>query len=263
MAAKKNLAFVWAYFRNNLAAALEYRASTISQIGGMFINDVLWVLFWALYFTKFPVLKGWTLEDVMVLWAAFATSLGLVMGLGYNALRIPQLVAQGQLDYYLALPKDVLLHLLVSQFRLVNFGDVLFGPVLLLVMVDLSPVRLLIFAVTTLLAAMVILGFFIIAGSLSFFMGNSDAVAAQLNNALIHFASYPASIFDQKVKFVLFTLIPAGFISTLPVELMRAFNLAQFLQLLAGAVLFLAAGVWLFNRGLRRYESGNLMAMRS
>lgn len=259
----KYAAFVGAYFRNNLAAAMEYRASLISQVFGMFINDVLWVMFWALYFTKFPVLKGWTLEDVMVLWAAAATCFGLVMGLAYNAIRIPQLVAQGQLDYYLALPKDVLLHLLVSQFRLVNFGDVLFGPLLLLVMVKLTWTKVLIFLAATFLAALVVLGFFIIAGSLSFFLGNSDSVSGQMYNALLHFATYPASIFDQKVKFVLFTLVPAGFVSTLPVELMRSFDWIKFLQLLGGAVLFLGLGVWLFNRGLKRYESGNLMVMRS
>lgn len=263
MAAKRNLAFVGAYLRNNLAAALEYRASTISQVLGMFINDTLWVLFWVLYFTKFPVLKGWTLEDVIVLWSAMTTSFGLVMGLFYNAMRIPVLVAEGQLDYYLALPKNVLLHLLVSQFRLVNFGDVLFGPILLVVMVKLSLIKVLIFLATTLLAGMVILGFLITAGSLSFFLGNSDAVAGQMVSAMLHFSTYPTTIFDQKVKFVLFTLIPAGFISTLPVELMRAFHWTPFLQLLGGAVLFLSVGVWLFHRGLKRYESGNLMVMRS
>ncbi|MFZ5816235.1 MAG: ABC transporter permease [Bacillota bacterium] len=261
--AAKQLAFVAAYFRNNLSAALEYRTSLISQVFGMFVNDILWVAFWALYFTKFPVLKGWTLEDVIVLWAVVTTAFGLAAGLMANSLRIPQLVVQGQLDYYLALPKNVLLHLLVSQMRLVNFGDLLFGPVLLLVMVDLTWTKLLVFLLSTLLAAMVLLGFFILTGSLTFFLGNSDALSGQLTNALLHFSTYPAVIFEQGVKFILFTLIPAAFVSTLPVELVREFSWGRFLQLLGGAALFLGLAVWLFHRGLRRYESGNLMVMRS
>lgn len=263
MAVKQNLAFIGAYIKMNLAAALEYRASLVSQVMGMFINDILWVLFWVLYFTKFPVLRGWTLEDVLVLWAVVATSFGLVMGLSYNAIRIPQLVVQGQLDYYLALPKNVLLHLLVSQIRLVNLGDLLFGPMLLVVMVKLTWSKVLIFAIASLLGAMVLLGFFIMAGSLAFYLGNADAISAQLVNAVLHFATYPTSIFSGGVKFVLFTLIPAGFVSTLPVELVRAFSWLKFLQLLGGAVAFLGLAVWVFHRGLRRYESGNLMAMRS
>lgn len=262
MVAKK-LAFIAAYVKVNIATALEYRASLASQIMGMFINDILWVAFWVLYFTKFPVLQGWTLEDLLVLWASITTSLGLVLGLTSNVIRIPALVAEGQLDYYLALPQNVLLHLLVSQVRLVNFGDLLFGPILLLVMVKLTWLKLLIFLVATLLGGIVMLGFFLLVGSLVFFAGNADAAAGQVVNALIHFATYPATIFDRGVRVVLYTLIPAGFASTLPVELVRQFDLATFLLLLGGAVLFLGFGIFAFQQGLKRYESGNLMVMRS
>lgn len=259
----KFLAFVGAYLRTNLAAALEYRVSLISQVLGMFINDGLWVAFWVLYFTRFPVLRGWTLEDVLVLWACLTTSYGLVVGLLANSTRIARLVVQGQLDYYLALPKNVLLHVLVSQMSLVSLGDLLFGPVLLVLTVKLSWAKLAVFVVVSLLSAMVALGFFLVGGSLAFFLGNSETVSGQFLNALLHFSSYPTTIFDTGVKVILFTVIPAGFVSTLPVELMREFRWVGFLELLGAAVLFLGLGVWLFRRGLRRYESGNLMMMRS
>lgn len=261
--AKRFAAFVGAYVRTNLAVALEYRASLVSQIMGMFINDLIWVIFWVLYFTRFPVLRDWTLEDVIVLWAVVTTSFGLVGGLFSNALRIPSLVVQGQLDYYLALPKDVLVHLLVSQIRLVNLGDLLFGPVLLAFMVELTWTKALIFVAASLLSAMVMLGFSVLTGSLVFYIGNSELVSGQLFNAVVHFATYPTGIFDSTVKVLLFTLIPAGFISTLPVELVRAFHWADFLILLGAAALFLGLAVVVFRRGLRRYESGNLMMMRS
>jgi ABC-2 type transport system permease protein len=259
----KLFAFVGAYMRTNMATALEYRASLVMQVAGMFVTDTLWVIFWGLYFTKFPVLKGWTFDDVMVLWAAFAMSAGIVMGLFSNALRIPELVVQGQLDYYLSLPKDVLLHLLVSRISTVSFGDLIFGPVLLVVMVHLTWLRMLIFLACVLLSAVVMLSFFVLAGSLTFFLGNSTTLSGQLNMALVHFSSYPAPIFQGAVKVVLFSLIPAGFITTLPVELVRAFSWSGFLTLVAGAALFLGLAIWVFGRGLKRYESGNLMQMRS
>lgn len=259
----KLLAFIGAYMRANLGAALEYRASLLSQILGMLINDVLWVVFWGLYFTKFPVLKGWTLEDVMVLWASFAVSAGLVWGFLANSLRIPQMVVEGELDYYLALPKDVLLHLLISRIRFVNFGDLLFGPILLAIMVELTWAKVAVFVAASLLAAVVMVSFHVIVGSLVFYLGNSGTLSDQLISMLMHFSTYPAPIFETGVKFILFTLIPAGFITTLPVELVREFNWAGFLQLLGGAAVFLGVAVLLFRQGLKRYESGNLMAMRS
>lgn len=260
---RKFLAFVLEYQKANLAGALEYKASLVSQVVGMFVNDILWVTYWVLYFTKFPVIKGWTLEDVVVMWASVAFSLGVAMGLTSNALRIPALVVQGQLDYYLSLPKDVLLHLLVSRISVFNLGDILFGPLLLVVMVKLTAVRVLVFFAASILGALIVMAFCILTGSLTFYLGNSEVLSDQLFDALIHFSTYPSPIFSSGVKFLLFTVLPAGFISTLPVELVREFHFVPFLQLLGVATLFLALAVAVFRHGLRRYESGNLMSMRS
>ncbi|HLN63751.1 MAG TPA: ABC-2 family transporter protein [Symbiobacteriaceae bacterium] len=254
---------VGAYIKVNLAVALEYRASMLSQVLGMCFNDLLWVMFWVLYFTKFPVLQGWTLEDVIVLWAAIPLSWGLVTGFFFNVVRLPALITQGQLDYYLALPKDVLVHVLISQIRPLNLGDAVFGPVLLVVMVDLTWTKLLVYLTTALLAAMIWLGLYLLTGSLAFWLGHSEALSSQVIATLLHISSYPMPIFDNTIKLLLFTVLPAGLISTLPVELVRAFHWQGFLQLMAGAVVFLGLGVLAFRRGLKRYESGNLLAMRS
>lgn len=259
----RQAAFVGAYMKANLASALEYRASLVSQVLGMFINNALWVFFWTLYFTRFPVLRGWTLEDVVVLWAAASTSYGLAVGLMGNVRRLPQLIVQGQLDYFLALPKDVLLHVLVSQIRMIHLGDLLFGPVVLLAVVRPTWGQVAVFAAATVLAALVLLGFLILLGSLTFFLGSAEAVTDQVHNALLHFATYPATIFDGGVRVLLYTVLPAAFISTVPVELVRSFSWTGMLWLACAAAAFMGLGIWTFRRGLRRYESGNLMMLRS
>lgn len=251
------------YVKANIAGALEYRASFVSQVLGMFINNGLWVSFWVLYFTKFPVLKGWTVDDVLVLWCSVGLSFGLVTAFLPNVTRIPALVVQGQLDYYLALPKDVLFHLLISQFRPVNLGDVLFGPILLAVMVKLTWMKVLVYLTVSLLAACVWLGCYLLTGSLTFFLGNSEGISAQIMNTILHLATYPTPIFDNLVKVLLFTVLPAGFLTTLPVELVREFDVMGFLALAGGAAVFLGGGILLFRAGLKRYESGNLLVMRS
>jgi len=47
------------------------------------------------------------------------------------------------------------------------------------------------------------------------------------------------------------------------VELVRVFDWARLLWLAGAAAGFLGLGAWAFHLGLRRYESGNLMIMRS
>ena len=61
-----------AYTRLNLNAQLEYRGAFLSQVVAMFLNDAVWVVFWALFFTRFPVLRGWNVNDVITVWAIAA-----------------------------------------------------------------------------------------------------------------------------------------------------------------------------------------------
>jgi ABC-2 type transport system permease protein len=62
---------------------------------------------------------------------------------------------------------------------------------------------------------------------------------------------------------LLFTLVPAGFISHLPVELLRTFEPWRMAAVLGFTVLSVALAIFVFRLGLRRYESGNLVVLRS
>lgn len=257
------LKFLAAMMRTGFASAIEYRSSFFTQVFGMMINDSLWVSFWMLYFQRFPVLNGWGREDLFVLWAIITFSFGIAFGLFAQALRLSELIVQGQLDYYLALPKNVLLHILVGQIRPANLGDLFFGPTLLFFFVDMTPEKWLWFLVGGVLGGMVYLAFFILAGSLAFYLGSSEGLSSGIGNALIHFSTYPTRIFDGWTRVVLFTLIPAGFIAEVPVDLVRRFQWGDLALLVVGSAAFSSAAWFVFHKGLKRYESGNLIVMRS
>ncbi len=61
--------FLWGYFRANLSMAMEYRANFIIQVFGMVLNDALWVLFWWLFFRQFPLVAGWSYQELLLLYA--------------------------------------------------------------------------------------------------------------------------------------------------------------------------------------------------
>ncbi len=113
------------------------------------------------------------------------------------------------------------------------------------------------------LVAMIFVGFSVLAGSLAFFIGNSEGIAGQMANALIHFSTYPSAIFHGGIKVVLFTVVPAGFINSIPVRVIRDFDPLFFAALVVAAVGFVWAGNRVFTLGLRRYESGNLVQART
>lgn len=242
---------------------VEYRTSFVMQLFGMLINDVMWVIFWVLYFDRFPVLNGWTLQDVVVLWAMMGSGFGLANTFFGNLARLNDLITQGQLDYYLALPKNVLYHVAIARISPTALGDLLFGPLLMLVMTEMTGARWAIYGVCSILAAAVIVGYTTIVGSFAFYMGSAERASSQAMYTLFHFVSYPSQIFPKGVKFLLFTVVPAGFVTTIPVDLVRSFAWGPMLGLVAGAAAFLGLGILVFYRGLRRYESGNMLIMRS
>ena len=43
---------------------MEYRASFISQVVGMLINDGIYFVFWLLFFDRFKVVRGWTITSL-------------------------------------------------------------------------------------------------------------------------------------------------------------------------------------------------------
>lgn len=260
---EKQLDWIQTALTTNLKCSLEYGSSFWSQVIGMFVNDSLWVFFWVIYFERFPVLNGWTREDVILLWAVITFSFGIAFGIFAQALRLSELISNGQLDFYLALPKNVLLQILLGQVRPVNLGDLVFGPVLLLFFTQLSFLQVMAYLFSALCAAMIYLAFFIIAGSLAFYFGSSDGLSAAVGNGLIHFSTYPTRIFEGWTRVLLFTVIPAGYISEVPVEFIKDLKFERLFTLLTATGIFLGLAGIIFSYGLRKYESGNLMSLRS
>jgi ABC-2 type transport system permease protein len=81
--------------------------------------------------------------------------------------------------------------------------------------------------------------------------------------ALITFSTYPMNIFNGVVRVLLFTVIPAGFITFVPLQLLQQFSWPLFAGMIGFMVLFVGAAAAIFELGLRRYESGNLLGMQN
>src|SRR5256885_14545451 len=96
----------------------------------MFLNDLMWVGFWAIFFTRFPAVRGYDLRDVLTIWAVAALGFGLSHGFLGNAWRYAPIVAEGRPDFYLLVPRPTLLHVLVSYMAPSAWGAALFGSLL-------------------------------------------------------------------------------------------------------------------------------------
>lgn len=245
----------------NLRAAMAYRIGFLTSVGFMVINDAMWIVFWAIFFSRFPVVRGWTLEDVVTLWAIAATGYGVAWGFFGNARpEGVRVIVSGRMDYYLSLPRNVLLHFIGGSVSVASFGDIVFGVGVFVGVVRPDPAQLGLFLVLSLCAAAIMLSFGVLVVSLTFWAGNTESLGLQISNALITFSTYPMDLFSTTVKVALFTVLPAGFAVYLPVTIVRDFDPVRLgvVLLFTGAFAALAAAV--FYAGLRRYESGSLVA---
>jgi ABC-2 type transport system permease protein len=97
---------------------------------------------------------------------------------------------------------------------------------------------------------------------LSFYIGSSVEIAKQGIMGVLSIASYPFSVFKGYAKFILLTLIPAGFISGIPVNLIKKFSWNWFLLMILFTIILWVVALVLFKKGVKRYESGNLINIR-
>jgi ABC-2 type transport system permease protein len=80
-----------------------------------------------------------------------------------------------------------------------------------------------------------------------------------LYEVFITLALYPQKLYQPSVQVMLFTIIPAAYIGFLPVEIMRHFLWLMLGAVIAAAIFYLWLAVWIFNRGLKSYTSGNIL----
>lgn len=254
--------FVLELLRLNLMSGMAYRTSFVAQILFMAMNNGIFMTFWWIFFARFENLRGWQMEDVIVLYALGASGFGLAVTLFGNAPRLSGLIHQGQMDYYLVLPPDPLMHALMSRMAISGIGDLLFGVSLYALFVPFEWTRFLLFLFFVPVAAIIYTSFCVLVHSSSFWIGSAEGVGRFLGEALTTFALYPSALFDGAAKVMLYTLIPAAFMTHLPASLLRNFDWGPFVAVLLFTSFLAIVARQAFQAGLRRYESGNLIAPR-
>ncbi len=259
MGVKSNLAFLSALYRRELASALEYRFNFVVQTVGMVLNDAFWLLFWLIFFEKFGSVNGWQFKEIIMLNSVLAGSWGLTVVLFGNWKDIAKFIENGSLDYYLTLPKNVLLHLLVKM-HYSGMGDLVYGLGLSFFVVQKS--QILLFVLLFLSASLTILGFGILIGSITFYLRYFEQMARTAREVFLTFSFYPFSIYSGFTRFFLLFIIPAGFVGGIPVELLTSFSWKWFILQIAVSLFFFIFSIWFFYHGLKRYESGNVIAMK-
>ena len=82
------------------------------------------------------------------------------------------------------------------------------------------------------------------------------------NGLMTSFATYPDDIFKGIVRILFYTIIPIGFANYMPIQIMTDFNIYYLFIVISVTLLLVLISFLLFNRGLKKYSSSNLMNAR-
>lgn len=246
----------------NILSAMEYRTSFIYQVLGMIVNNTGLLYVWVIFFKKFPAINGWGFQETMLLYGISTLSFSLVWLFLFGSLHISEYIVKGQLDNYILQPKNILWNISVSKTDISAIGDMSFGFLVLLFSTYFNFQNLLVFIIIGLISAFIFYNLIVIVQSITFYFGNFEAVAEGFVDALLGFTLYPQTIYTGTLRILIYTVIPAAFISLVPVELVKHFDIWKFLLMIfVACITFLLANL-IFTRGIRRYESGNLINVK-
>lgn len=256
---KKSLKLLAYYIKFNISAVMEYRVSFLVQSFGMILNNGAFIFFWWILFNNLKTIGGYTFQDEMLLWALTSASFGLCFVVFGNVNQITRMILNGELDTYLLQPKDVLINVLCSKTTVSAWGDTLYGIILFLMIKGFNIKSFILFLLFSVTGALLFSSVLVSMHALSFYTGNTEGLAQLVTEFLISFSIYPEGIFNNAVKYILYTVIPVAFIVYIPAEVINEFSVYGFLKVSAAAVIWIVIAYALFYKGLKKYESGNLI----
>lgn len=260
-AAKNQLRVCLLSVKYNIMREMLNKVTFITNVLFMMLNNATFIVQWVILLRLRDDVGGYTMREIMLLWGLAASTFGLSHILFARVFSLPELIINGKLDSYLVQPKNVLLSVITSETNTSAIGDLLYG-LLLICVFCFSVGRLLLFLLFTLTGAVIMTAFALLMGSLSFWFVRAEMFGNHMVGSLVSFDTYPDGIFKGFARFLLYSVIPAGMMIYHPVHIMTAFDMKKLLAVAGYMILLVAAAVFVFYRGLRRYSSSSLMQAR-
>ncbi len=174
---------------------------------------------------------------------------------------LSDLIINGKLDSFLVQPKNVLLSVITSDTDISAIGDFIYGYICLFIY-GATIQNFLLFTLFSITGGIIFTAVASIAGSTSFWIVKGDIILDSIHNMMLNFATYPGTIFKGGVKILLYTVVPVGISSYLAVDTILKFNIFSMMYIILFTILITALAFFIFNKGLKRYSSSNLMSSR-
>ncbi|HSX28014.1 MAG TPA: ABC-2 family transporter protein [Candidatus Saccharimonadales bacterium] len=242
-------------------SAYEYRAAFWLQVIGMIINNSAVMVVLVLFYAQFGNVHGWGFKDSLFVFGVNAIAFGGTQLLFGNMIgnNLGERIVDGNLDTYMLFPQDTLFHLSIRRIDISGLGDILSGLSYVLLSGYLNSWHALLLPIGVVAAMAVLYGGSLLVQSLTFWFAGLRSYGGVYTSTVTMTANWPRNAFTGLSKVVLLGVFPALFTVYLPAQLVTRFEWSALGLVVAFAVAINIAGRLVFARGLKRYESGNLV----
>lgn len=248
--------------RVNLRSAMEYRTNFIFETLLSLVEVGMYLFYWKIFFTISDGIPGATYEELAAL-VAFNHVIyaGADTLMGAHVWDTGRLIVTGQLDVFLVQPKSAIYQIFFSGAQPMRGVQIVIGTFLLFIFLPLTLQNVALYLFGFITGTAIFTSWVMSIHALTFRLGNS-VVVYKLLSVILHFAKKPATIFSVAVRFILYTIIPAAYVGTVQAGQVIDPDPMIMAGLTALAIASPFIAVALFRRGMRLYESGNLIGAR-
>lgn len=261
MAVKRQVKVTLLSIKYAFMRELLNKTTFFSNVFFMILNNASFIIQWVILFSLKDNFGGYTFKQVLLLWGIAAGTYGFSHFFFKKAYNLSEIIINGKLDAYLVQPKNVLLSAITSDIEPSAMGDILYSYIVLFIY-GINIKNFCLFTLFSITGGLILTSVAVILGSLSFWFNKTDIIVETGNSLMVNFATYPDGIFKGIVKILLFTFIPVGITTYIPVRILSSFNVYYLLIVILFTIFIVLFAFLIFNKGLKNYSSSNLMSAR-
>ncbi len=251
------------FVRFSASRSLEFRLDFFFRVFMDLAYYAVALAFFHILFLQIPLLAGWNLHQMRVFVAAYIVIDAVHMTVfSDNLWLIPNLINQGDLDYYLVRPVSSLFFVSLRSFAFNSFLNLACAAgiatwALATYPAPLGPGRLLAFAALLLAGSLLYYCVHLLTILPAFWTHSGQALHGLFYN-LTRFMERPDRIYRGWARLLLTVALPFGLMASFPTRLLlEPFDIWVLGQLLGVLATFACITLWVWNRGVRAYASAS------
>ena len=242
----------------------QYRVNFFISIATMIFNDICFVAIFIIFLWYFNS-TGLTFGNFLVLISLSCMWYWIIHWLFFNIWALSDIIEQWKLDYYLSFPIKPLYFLASTKVGMGDLWDIIFWFVCLIIYAFAYADTPALFVImkwiwVLILSSLTMIWLYILVWSISFRLQRWSKIADLFNSMFVSFSQYPPEIYNEnKLVYVFMCMLLFPSI-ILPYQIMmNKSTLFERILLILFCVITLMLWIWVFNRWLKRYSSGNLV----